>query len=309
MLRAFSLILSSLLFLFSTPNRIHTAEAAASQKILEPPEEHEEWRGSIGALWIQYPLECAVWDEEEKRTIHCHRDGDIVNLTISPSQDPLLYMHGMILGKTVEALAVKKGNILEVSGAYDIQKSTLSLTTEGAAQDFTFRGTYDNTPFQGKGSYKPDSVDVSLSFTKTFPITGTLEIHRVVHSPSSSSGLVEFSSSAGTGITLTATGVPPATSDGLAGIPAFPLLSSGTIEGATQQVFERVQDTGQAFTSFSRILTLVFQTMFAVLVVLVLITFGFLLRHLKKQQSSPPLSSPPSSLQNPHSKDPTPPHH
>lgn len=284
--RIFPLLLSGVLLLL--PGRASLAE---------PPKEHEEWQGSVGALWIQYPLSCAVWGDEEKRIFQCKQEDNTVDLTIRRSPAvPLLRAQGTILGKTVDVHAVKKGNILEISGAYDTQKSTLPLSTAGTAQDFTFSGIYDNTPFQGKGSYKPDSLHVSLSFTKTFPITGTLDLRRNDGASSSLSGLAEFSSSTGTGMTLTATEMIPTANGNTPELnpPALPLLSSGTIEGATQKVVERVQDTGQALMGFSRLLSLVFQSIFAVLVILVLITFGFLFHHLKKQKPSPPPGSPPS---------------
>ncbi|MBI2117418.1 hypothetical protein HYT95_00830 [Candidatus Peregrinibacteria bacterium] len=254
-------LLSSLLFFSPLTSHTYAAEDVSSQEILQPPAEHEEWQGSIGALWMHYPLSCAVWGNEEKRMFQCAQEGNTVALTIHHSlSDPLLQAQGTILGKTVDARAAKKGEILTVSGNYDGQTSSLPLTVGGTAEDFTFRGAYDNTPFQGKGSYKPASMHVSLSFTKTFPITGTLDLRRSDGTSSSLSGLVEFSSSAGTGTTLSGTGIPPTPSGTLSEISALPSLMG-----------------------FSRILTLVFQTIFAILVILVLITFGFLLRHLKKR--------------------------
>lgn len=256
----------------------------------EPPEEHEKWQGSIGALWMQYPLNCAVWGDEEKRVFQCEQESNTVDLTIRRSlSDPLLQAQGTILEKTVDARAVKKDGILDVSGSYGGQESSLPLTVGGTAEDFTFGGTYDATSFQGKGSYKPDSLHVSLSFTKTFPITGTLDLRRSDSSSSSPSAPIDFSSGTGTGMVLTDTGMLP--SNGTTPEftpPALPLLSSGAIEGATQQVVERVQESGQALAGFSRILTLVFQAIFALLVIALLITFVFLLRHLRKQQQPPP---------------------
>lgn len=256
--------------------------------MLQPPAEHEEWQGSVGALWMQYPLDCAVWGNEEKRIFQCKQDVHAIDLTIRrPPADPLLRAQGAILGKTVDARAVKKGYILEISGTYDDQSPALLLSTAGTAQDFTFRGTYDNMPFQGKGSYKPDSLHVSLSFTKTIPITGTLDLRRSDGIASSAALPVELSSAMETGTMLTGTELPPATGASAASFPTLPLLGSGAIEGASRQVVERVQESGRAIAGFSSILTLVFQTIFAILVIALLITFGFLLRHLKTQQRSP----------------------
>lgn len=265
----FPLLLSSILLLL--PGRAF---------LLEPPAEREEWQGSIGALWIQYPLNCAVWGDEEKRIFQCAQEGNTVDLTIRRStSDPLLQAQGTILGKAIDARAAKKGEILTVSGNYDGQTSSLPLTVGGTVEDFTFSGTYDKTPFQGKGSYKPDSLHVSLSFTKTIPITGTLDLRRSDGAAESAELLRELSSD---------TGIPLAAGDSAAALPTLPLLSSGAIEGATQQVVERVQESGQALAGFSRILTLVFQAIFALLVIALLITFVFLLRHLRKQQQPPP---------------------
>ncbi|MBI2524267.1 hypothetical protein HYW11_03630 [Candidatus Peregrinibacteria bacterium] len=268
--RVFPLLLSGILLLL--PGRA----------FLMPPAKREEWRGSIGALWMQYPLACVVFGEEQ-RLFRCTQEGNTVDLTIHPPISALLHAQGTILGKTVDARAVKNGEILTVSGNYDGQTSSIPLTVGGTAENFTFSGTYDNTPFQGKGSYKPDSILVSLSFTKTFPITGTLEIHRS-DATSSLPGFVEFSSRTGTGTTLSGTGILPTPSGTLSAISALPLLSSGTLEGTTKRVVERVQESGQSLMGFSRILTPVFQTIFAILVIFVLITFGFLLHHLKKQK-------------------------
>lgn len=273
--RIVPLLLISVFFLL--PGRAFT---------LEPPAEYEEWQGSLGALWIQYPLNCSVWGDEEKRVFQCTQEGNTVDLTIHRSlSDPLLQAQGMILGKAIDARAAKKGEILHVSGSYDGQTSSLPLTVGGTAEDFTFRGTYDQTPFQGKGSYKPDSLHISLSFTKTIPITGTLDLRRSDGAPSSSSVSIESSSGTGTGVTITATGMLPPINNAPPEFtpPVLPLLSSGTIEGAAQQVVERVQESGQALAGFSRILTLVFQAIFALLVITLLITFVFLLRHLKTQ--------------------------
>lgn len=282
--RPFPLLLGSLLLLL--PDLASTAEHTSAPDLLEPPEEQEEWQGSVGALWMHYPLNCAVWGNEEKRTLQCKHQDNTIDLTIHRSQaNPLLHAQGMILGKAIDARAVKKGDILDISGIYGDQTSSLPLTIRGTAQDFTFSGTYDNTPFQGNGSYTSDSLHVSLSFTKTFPITGILDLQR-------SDDAVEFLPITETGTASTGTGMIPTT---------LPLLSSGTIEGATQLVIDHVQDTGQALMSFSRILTLVFQALFAVLAVLVLITFGFLLHRLKNQHMSSP--------QNPPREDHAPPHH
>lgn len=303
MWHAFLFLLVSLSF-FPLSSGAHTAEHGFSEKITEPPEQHEEWQGSIGALWVQYPLDCAVWEEQGKRTFHCHRDGDTVNLTIHPSSDPLLSLQGMVLGKMAEARAVQKGDLLDVSGTYDDQTSSLPLTIDGTAETFTFSGSYDGTPFQGKGSYLRDSLTVSLSLTKTFPVTGTLTLHRSDGTlPSSLSPLIESPPSTATG-----TLPPPASNLPTFVPPVLPLLSSGTIEGATQRVVEQVQESGQALTKFSHVLTLVFQAIFAVLVLFVLLTFGFLLHRLKSQQTkSPPPASPAPHNTLP-SKDSPPPH-
>lgn len=274
----------------------------------DPPKEHEEWQGSIGALWIQYPLDCVVWGNEEQRVFQCTQEDNRVDLTISSQTNALLHAQGTILGKTVDARAVKKAKILEVSGTYDSQSPTIPLTIEGTRENFTFGGTYDTTPFQGNGSYKPDSIHVSLSFTKTFPITGTLDLHRSDRT-SSSSAFLEFSSGTGATNALTATGMLPISSGSTAEIPVLPLLSSGSIEGATQHVVAQVQESGQALMGFSRILTLVFQTIFAVLVILVLITFGFLLHRLKNQQMKPPPPAPPAPKNFPPNISSPPPHH
>ncbi len=253
--------------------------------LLEPPAEHEEWQGSIGALWVHYPLRCSVWGDEEKRIFQCAQEGNTVDLTVHHSlSDPLLQAQGTILGKTVDARAAKKGETLTVSGNYDGQTSSIPITIGGTAEDFTFHGTYDQTPFQGKGSYKPDSLHVSLSFTKTIPITGTLDLRRSDGIASSAALPVEPSSATETGTMLTGTGILPATGASAASFPTLPLLSSGAIEGASRQVVERVQESGRAIAGFSRILSLVLQAIFALLVIALLITFVFLLRHLKTQQ-------------------------
>ncbi|OGJ57062.1 hypothetical protein A3H22_03835 [Candidatus Peribacteria bacterium RIFCSPLOWO2_12_FULL_55_15] len=268
------LLLSSLLF-FHAPSRTHATENASSQNILEPPEEHEQWQGSVEALGIQFPLSCAVWGNEEKRIFQCKQEDNTVDLTIHSSQtDPLLSVHSRILEKTADAHAVKNGEILEVSGTYDDQASSLPLTIGGTAQDFTFSGVHNTTSFQGNGSYKPDSLRVSISFSQNFPITGILDLHR--------SNGEEMKPFHNTGIGTTSTGNVPELIP-----PVLPLLNSGTIEVATRRAIDHVQDSGQTLTSFSRILSLVFQTIFAILVILILITFVFLFRHIKMQQRSP----------------------
>lgn len=257
--------------------------------VAEPPKDHEKWHGSLGALWIDYPFDCAVWNDKKKRIFQCHDADNVVNLTINPSADPLLSVQGTILQRIGEARAVQQGNTLTISGTYDDQSPALPITIGGSAEDFTFHGTYDTTPFQGKGSYKPNSLHVSLSFTKYFPITGTLDLRRTdnaLPSSSSSSEPVAFSTNTETGMILSATGTPLVTSGSTMDIsPPVTLLSSGTIEMATQRAIVTLQDSGQALMGFSRVLTLIFQTIFAVLVIFLLITFGFLLHQMKDQRA------------------------
>lgn len=279
MRRAFPLFLFIPLLLL--PGRAFLHDAAL---------EHEEWQGSIGALWVQYPLNCVVLDDEEKRVFQCRQEGNTIDLTIrhSPSGH-LLRAQGTILGKTVNAEATKTGELLTVSGSYDGQAASLPLAIGGAAEDFTFSGTFDATPFQGRGSYKQESLHISLSFTKTIPITGTLDLRRSDGGTAASIDPVALPPDAGTGLLLSGTEAPPA--DGISALtpPPFPLFSSGTVEGAAQNVIERVQESGRAVAGFSRILTLVFQAIFAVLVLALLVTFVFLLRKLRKQPPQPPV--------------------
>ncbi|MBI2523605.1 hypothetical protein HYW11_00065, partial [Candidatus Peregrinibacteria bacterium] len=69
--RLFSLLLSSVLFLL--PGRAF---------LLEPPAGHEEWQGSVGALWMHYPLSCTVWGNEEKRQLQCKQETHAITFTI-----------------------------------------------------------------------------------------------------------------------------------------------------------------------------------------------------------------------------------
>lgn len=272
MRRAPPLLLTTLLLLL--PGRAYLHDTAT---------EHEEWRGSIGALWLHYPLDCAVREDEEERVFQCTQEGNALDLTVrhSPS-GPLLRARGTILGKAINAEATRKGEVLTVSGSYDGQAASLPLAIGGTAEDFSYSGTFDATPFQGRGSYQQDSLHVSLSFTKTIPITGTLDLRRSDGSASSTDPAM-ISPDAGTGTPPAGTEAPPAAGDSAMTLPSLPLFSSGTVEGATQNVIGRVQESGRAIAGFSRVLTLVFQTIFAVLVLALLIIFVFLLRKLRKQ--------------------------
>lgn len=276
MRRTFPLLLTSLLLFL--PTRAFPHDAAL---------EHEEWQGSIGALWIHYPLDCAVRENEEERVFQCTQEGNTIDLTVrhTPS-GPLLRAQGTILGKAVNAEATRKGEVLTVSGSYDGQAASLPLAIGGTAEDFTFSGTFDATPFQGKGSSTRDSLHISLSFTKTIPITGTLDLRRSDGATASSAASAVLPFDAGTGMMLSGTEQPSTNDDSAMTLPTLPLFSSGTVEGATQNVIGRVQESGRAIAGFSRILTLVFQAIFALLVIALLVTFVFLLRHLRKQPPS-----------------------
>lgn len=256
-----------------------------SASLAEPPKDHEEWHGSLGALWMHYPFDCAVWNEGERRLFACHNNSNAVTLTINPpSADPFLLLEGTVLGKTGKVRATKEGNTLTITGVYDDQSQSLPLTVEGNAEHFTFSGAHEGTPFQGKGSSTQNTLTLSLSFVHYVPLTGTLEIRRV-DAPADLP-----SSSATTSIALAlapprGTGAAPSLDLASDLPPPFPILSSGTIERATQGVIDRLEDSGQSFARFSRALTLVLQTIFAALAILLLVTFGFLLHHMKNQRS------------------------
>lgn len=280
MFRAFPLVLGSVLLLLPV-----------SAFMTEPPQDHEEWRGSLGALWMHYPFDCTVWNEGQRQLFACHDDSNTVTLTINPpSTDPFLSLEGTVLGKTGKVRAIKQGNTLTLSGMYDDQYQSLPLTVEGTAKNFTFSGAHEGTPFQGKGSSTQDALTLSLSFVHYIPLTGTLELRRTdspADLPSSSTTTsIALAPPRGTGTALSATGTTPPSLDLASDLPPpFPILSSGTIERAAQDVIDRLEDSGQSFSRFSRFLTLVLQTIFAALAVLLLVTFGFLLHHLKNQRS------------------------